>query len=440
MADRSMLFAARATPQRSGEAVNVQGLGEYGYGIPTIYKILVSADPQPCPSLIFDSDTPVAVAGSRAGGLARLRALRARLSGGAAGAASFDEAIAYLSKPHLDHPYFILEPGEILGLSRKPIDEQMSALLADIRSLDDNQLIQLAEHSDDAEHWAAESWTDILYFEPAGSERAPLDADTGLLTTTPKQVVANCDVFPTCRALFSVHLEIDRDDAFAEALVVLGTIPQPFTLNLVGRCEHLPDTAARLGNVRWLVLGETGLRSLPDSLAALRNLEGLFLQTNGLDAPPSGLRGLRQLKLLSLSQNPLQTLPDWIGELEGLEQLWLDECRLRSLPDSFWSLRNLKNLNLSANPELGALPKDLGKLAALEELIAYDSGLRVLPSEICKLSALRTLFVGKNKLTELPRCLYDMPLETLSLIGNPMKKPSWFGGGPKLRAKTVHWK
>jgi hypothetical protein len=441
MADRSMLFAARALPQRPGDVVGVLGLSEFAYAIPTLYKLLVSVDPQPSISVIFNTDIPVAIAGSRDAGLARLRALRATVGDDAPAAPSLDEAIAYLNKTHIDHPYFLLEPGEILGLSSTPLDAQMAALMSEIRALKDADLEALARQADDPEHWAGGCWSHLLYFQPAGSEQPPLSADSDFLTFRATEAAAQGSAFASCSSLRNVYLEIDGDaDALSRAFTALGHIPVPFTLTVQGSCERLPDTIARLTNARTLVLGQLGVRHIPDALAELTNLEDLYLQSNGLNAAPSFLRGMRGLKQLSLRQNPLGALPDWIGELENLEGLWLDECELRALPASLWTLPKLKALNLSRNPDLGALPDGIGNLQALEELIVYESGLRAVPDSLGKLPRLKTLFLGANKLTDLPRSLYDAPLETLSLVGNPLKKPGLFGGGPRFRAKTVHWK
>jgi hypothetical protein len=56
-----------------------------------------------------------------------------------------------------------------------------------------------------------------------------------------------------------------------------------------------------------------------------------------------------------------------------------------------------------------------------------------------KLPALKELWIAGNKLTALPEGLHRMPLDVLSLGGNPMRRPGWFSFAPRFRAKTVYW-
>lgn len=442
MANRCMLFAARAVPGAAGEKVPVLALGEFGWGIPTIYKLLVSVRPQPCRSVVFGHDGPLAIAGDREGGLTLLKTLRGNLSNTAPAAKSLDEAIAYLSKAHIDHPYFLLEPGEILELESGPLDKSLCALLTEVGSLRIDRLTALAGTSDDAQDWATGSWTSILYFQPEGSERPPVDPGETFLTTGVTHLLANRDVLPQCRSLKQVYLALDGDAASAaRALTALNEIPGSIELTLSGEIEELPATISQLKNVTQLGLGALGLRSVPDSLSQLTALRGLYLQSNSLQSVPECLRQLPNLKDLSLRQNPLRKIPPWIGELKGLETLYLDECDLDTIPQTLWSLPHLKSLNLMANPRIGPLPDGMERLSALEDLNLYGCGLETLPGGLSNLPRLKKLFIGGNNLTTLPDGLYDMRLDSLSLAGNPLRQPKWLGLWPKrrFRAKKLHW-
>lgn len=442
MADRCMLFAARALPTKPGETVPVLALGEFGWDIPTLYKILVSASPQKCRSVVFDQPGPFAIAGDRQGGLGCLAALRAKLPANAPAIPGIDDAIAYLSKPHIDHPYFLLEPGEILALGSGDMQAELQTLFAEVEALRQDDLIALAKTSKEPRDWATDSWSSILYFEPAGSERPPIDPDETFLTTSTTHILQNRAVLSQCKSLKKIRLELDGGaKEFAAALTALGDLPGEFELTLDGQCETLPDAFANLKGLTHLGLGRMGLRSLPGSLTSLPALTGLYLQSNRFDAVPECVRTIRTLKFLSLSHNPLKKLPQWIGELKDLENLLLERCELGELPSELWSLPRLKSLQLGGNLRMDRLPAGIERLFALEDLNLHDCSLETLPEGICKLPRLKTLFVGGNKIGALPACIYDMPLETLSLVGNPIRQEKWLGLFPKrhFRAKKVYW-
>jgi hypothetical protein len=443
MANRSMLFAARALPAKPGETVPVLALGEFGWDIPTLYKLLVSAAPQKCRSVVFDQQGPFAIAGDRQGGLDRLLALRAKLPANAPAIPSVDAAIAELSKPHIDHPYFLLEPGEILALGTGDMQADLQALFAEIQALRTDDMIALAKKSNEARHWATDSWSSILYYEPAGSERPPIDRDETFLTTTPSHLLANRSVLPHCAKLTKISMEIEDDPKdFAKALEALSELPGPFGLTLYGQCERLPDTIAAAKNLTSLGAGSMGLRALPAGLATLTGLTELYLQSNAFDAVPDVVRQMPRLKNLSLHHNAVRALPVWIGALQDLEMLYLDDCGLGELPEELWTLKNLKSLALSGNPKLTQLPEAIAQLHALEELRMHGCGLTGLPQNIGKLSRLRALWIADNRIRSLPESLYAMPLETLSLIGNPIRPAPWyaFWSGRRFKAKNVYWK
>jgi hypothetical protein len=442
MANRSMLFAARGLPGQSGEPTPVLALGEFGWDIPALYKLLVSVNPQLCRSVVFSAEGLLAIAGDRKGGLDLLKKLKAQLPNGARAAASIDAAIAYLDKPHIDHAYFLLEPAEILDLENAPLETSARTLLSDIKSLRIDALAELAVASDEPKHWATDSWSSILYFEPQGSERPPIDPNETFLATSVEHLLAHRAALSRCRALQSVQLTLDGgQDAIAGALTALSDVPAEFGLTLYGQIERLPDEFGQLKNLKRLGLGSLGLRSVPESIANLQNLKGLYLQSNQLDAAPECLRQMTNLEILSLSNNPLRSLPGWIGRLDGLQALYVDGCSLDAAPQELWTLSKLTALSMSGNPGLKTLPDGIESLTALQELKLFDCGLERLPEGICGLSQLKFLLIGNNRLMSLPDRLYDMRLETLSLGGNPLPRPSWLGIWPRrrFRAKKVYW-
>jgi hypothetical protein len=438
MADRSMMFAAKAIPTAEATDRSVIGLAEFAYGVPTIFKLLASVDAKPCRSIIFDSDAPAAVAADAREGLRRLESVRARLDASAAAADSLDEAIDYLSQPHLlEFPFYLLEPGEIFSLSSTPIEQQLDALLAEINRLDLDELAGRARKSDKPLDWATGCWTDILYYRPKGSVRPPIDPKATLLFTSPEHILENRDRLAQC-ALTDVHVAFKTPDGrLDDALRALAAVPHPFGLTLNGPCERLPPAVTSLTNLSRLGAGQVGLEALPDDLGALANLEGLYVQNNRLTRFPA-VRGLTRLKNLSVWDNPIGSVPDWIGELEALESLTLEQCGLSGLPAGIWSLRRLERLGLAENPALGSLPTEVAGLVSLKTLLVYRCGLRELPSSLGTLPRLKELFAGGNHITSVPPSVRRMRLDVLSLVGNPLKTGFW--GRPSYRARKVFLK
>jgi internalin A len=98
------------------------------------------------------------------------------------------------------------------------------------------------------------------------------------------------------------------------------------------------------------------------------------LQLQGLKLKkfPESLRGLTNIELLNLTDNKIQEVPEWIGEL-----------------------KNLKAIDLGINQ------------------------VRELPKSILQLYQLKGVYLRSNNLESLPKGLNDLPIDDLSLIGNP---------------------
>ena len=92
MANRSYLFATDKIPANyEDRPETITGLSEWPYDIPIAYLLLVSQDTRVCASLSFlseeEDNEPLALAGTAAGGAARLKRLLELLAGSRAGAA-----------------------------------------------------------------------------------------------------------------------------------------------------------------------------------------------------------------------------------------------------------------------------------------------------------------------------------------------------------------
>eukprot|EP00833_Pecoramyces_ruminatium_P014248 jgi/Orpsp1_1/1188280/evm.model.d7180000063600.1 len=95
---------------------------------------------------------------------------------------------------------------------------------------------------------------------------------------------------------------------------------------------------------------------------------------------------------LDLSNNPkLKKLPKQIGKLAHLEILNLSDIpKLTKLPDSITLLKDLKILFLNNDTSLKELPVNFGNLSNLNQLYATSSGLTELPESFINLKKLVT--------------------------------------------------
>ncbi|OCT68334.1 leucine rich repeat protein 1 L homeolog isoform X1 [Xenopus laevis] len=130
---------------------------------------------------------------------------------------------------------------------------------------------------------------------------------------------------------------------------------------------------------------------------------------------------LKKLQKLDLSNNHIKKLPKTIGDLVCLQELILNHNFLESFEVVLCSttLRDtLKSLDLSAN-KLKALPVQICNFKELVSLKLDENELLQLPFPIGQLSKLRFLSATKNKLQCLPNTFKKLTLENLDLFGNP---------------------
>ncbi|KAE8586528.1 hypothetical protein XENTR_v10021692 [Xenopus tropicalis] len=130
---------------------------------------------------------------------------------------------------------------------------------------------------------------------------------------------------------------------------------------------------------------------------------------------------LKKLQKLDLSNNHIKKLPKTIGDLVCLQELILNNNLLESFEVVLCSttLRDtLKSLDLSAN-KLKALPVQICNFKELVSLKLDENELLQLPFPIGQLSKLRFLSATKNKLQCLPNTFKKLSLEKLDLFGNP---------------------
>ncbi|KAK9309863.1 hypothetical protein QLX08_000665 [Tetragonisca angustula] len=131
---------------------------------------------------------------------------------------------------------------------------------------------------------------------------------------------------------------------------------------------------------------------------------------------------LQSLKVLNLSNNQISSLPKELGTLQHLQELILSQNRLDKALKWTWldqiAIRsNLKLLDMSNNL-LRRLPEQIGKLGSLVNLKISQNMLSYLPQSLGKLYNLKYLDLSKNNLHYLPGSMRNLHLISLDVSNN----------------------
>jgi hypothetical protein len=137
MANRSYLYSTNVVPGTDAKRTKhrIVGISEWDYGIPIVYKLLLTGNPRTCRSSIWEVPDHIALVGDYSLGLQRLKQLLKRI-GLPAAQSSIDEALVFLEKEDNRKEYFLLECGEIFDMTAEPMEKQNSTLLEEIKNLD----------------------------------------------------------------------------------------------------------------------------------------------------------------------------------------------------------------------------------------------------------------------------------------------------------------
>ncbi|MGE8362660.1 hypothetical protein [Pseudomonas sp.] len=136
MANRSYLYSTNIVPGPEAKANGRKliGISEWNYDIPLVFRILLSGNPQACPSSLWDHDEDIALIGDYASGVRNLEAFLATITLPEA-QPLIAEALAFLHKPENQNTYFVLECGEIFDMGDTPLEVQNEALLTQLLNL-----------------------------------------------------------------------------------------------------------------------------------------------------------------------------------------------------------------------------------------------------------------------------------------------------------------
>ncbi|KAI6243910.1 PDZ/DHR/GLGF domain protein [Aphelenchoides fujianensis] len=136
---------------------------------------------------------------------------------------------------------------------------------------------------------------------------------------------------------------------------------------------------------------------------------------------PPGLLSCKTLKNLDLSKNSITELPKNLGDLGNLTELVLCENKIISIPSSIGSLKKLEMLKISHNC-LSTLTPAICSCVELRDLSLCENLLSELPSSIGNLNKLRFFDASSNHLTHVPSTIGGCSsLGVLALRNNKLK-------------------
>ncbi|QBJ96426.1 hypothetical protein ERC79_11000 [Rhodococcus sp. ABRD24] len=139
MANRTYLYTTPIAPQDDPARVRsrrLSGISEWSYAIPLVPRILVSADPRACQSIIWDETPGLIAVTARCGpGIDRLDRFLGRIDHPGLGTMAEDALRFLRSHTEPDH-HFVLECGEVFDMDDEPFADQGRALMAGLADID----------------------------------------------------------------------------------------------------------------------------------------------------------------------------------------------------------------------------------------------------------------------------------------------------------------
>lgn len=175
--------------------------------------------------------------------------------------------------------------------------------------------------------------------------------------------------------------------------------------------------AGKYRGIRHLVLKEN-LESFPEEILALADsLEILDLSGNRLRDLPDSFARLVNLRVAFFSFNDFEIFPEVLALCPRLEMVGFKSNRISSVPDTALP-QPLRWLILTGN-RLQSLPSSLGQCLRLQKLMLAGNRLTSLP-DLSRCENLELVRISDNALESLPDWLLSLPrLAWLAFSGNP---------------------
>jgi Leucine-rich repeat (LRR) protein len=246
------------------------------------------------------------------------------------------------------------------------------------------------------------------------------DGNTRLWNPDPTPYAHPIEVPPTSKPnTLGLHehnnqtlLKLAESDRLQHTLVLSKTAEtERYSLAHPTRTDAYSPRMEHNGQGAWLMEGEQ-----PQAWESTTLMRRLGHATDGFSDAE-----LQQLRII-----PIPTLPEQITGLPNLEVLTLNDCRISLDANShaaLSSMTRLRVLDLSENP-LG-LPPDVSRMAELRQLKLGNTGIAQVPTGLESRPHLTTARLERNRITELPPALFELPGEVskkIDLTGNPLSQ------------------
>ena len=205
----------------------------------------------------------------------------------------------------------------------------------------------------------------------------------------------------------------------------------------------IPETIGRLENLEDLVLGANQLETIPESIGQLGRLKRLELNNNELfGAIPETMGNLQELQILDVCGNRIRGDIRMVRSLRKLVRLDLSRNRLGGGIPALEHLKCLRDLDLNDNMLIGSIPKGIGELPRLQNVLLDHNELEGnIPEGIVKLLKLRHLRLDHNRLEgSIPEGIVKLPeLRHLRLDHNRLEGsiPAGIGKLSRLRELSL---
>lgn len=147
-----------------------------------------------------------------------------------------------------------------------------------------------------------------------------------------------------------------------------------------------------------------------NDIGEIETIKKLDLSDCGLTHLPESIKQLKHIQILKFRNNKeVKSIPTWISNLTTLETLDCAGCDVREIGDLSENM-NLTELVLDFNPNLIALPKNIGKLSKLMRLTASTCNLKTIDDDLLNCSQLFLFDVHMNlELESMPIGISKLP-------------------------------
>ena len=198
-----------------------------------------------------------------------------------------------------------------------------------------------------------------------------------------------------CQSIQVIDLKNDYDLNYAQEFITLSTLKNLREITISINSDKMPQGIDLIQSLKVLIVDNCDVRELSGDIASLKNLEQLHLRScrKILHFPVQfkDCRKLQKVSLYAMNENF-----DFEGGLKlfskcDLKYLELGQnWRLKKLPAAAFRYKGLEYLGLNIY-ETDSIPREIGNLTKLKEIVLGPTNFKCLPEEFGKLKSLKTI-------------------------------------------------